>query len=422
MKDTIVIVLFLLVAFVACGPDKQPGQQSNDGQDLQEDSQLFDSIELAGDPQSITDKNFQISNDFSFELYRELAKQEDNFLFSPYSISAALAMMYAGADGETATEMEEVLGFWAQQDTFHAAFANLNSILVQERAAQLEVANCLWAAKGFRFEKAYLAIVKSFYEAGIQSVDFTKDVNRIRAEINKWVEEQTRERIKNLIPQGVISPKTRSVLVNAIYFKDKWQKEFEPQATYTETFFVENNPPGSVEMMTQTLHLPYFENALYQLVAMPYSDENLEMVIILPKAKDGLQSVEKILPDEQLPLNRLQTKEIELYIPQFKIESMFSLKESLKAIGMHRSFSDRADFSKMSSPLLKIDAIVHKTFIEVGEKGTEAAAATAVMTKETAAMEEETQTILFKADHPFLFFIYEQESQSILFIGRFVRP
>jgi serpin B len=367
------------------------------------------------------------NDEFALDLYQQLAKKDGNLFFSPYSISNALAMTYAGARGKTAAEMEKTLHFSLGQDQLHPAFAALIKQINgngQLRKYQLTVANRLWGQKDYDFHADFLKLTQEYYGAGLKEVDFIKATEAARQAINAWVEEQTKDKIKELLKKGILSPNTRLVLTNAIYFKAAWQHAFAEGATAPGKFLLPDNKGVQVPLMHQTTSAGYYNAGDLALLDLPYEDGQLSLVVLLPKDVAGLPALEKSLTQAQMSewMIKRQFRPVQITLPKFKITSEFQLNEVLAALGMPTAFTTKADFSGMTTrDQLFISAVVHKAFVDVHEKGTEAAAATAVvMDKKASAKTEEPVT--FRADHPFVFLIRDNQSGSILFMGRLANP
>lgn len=360
------------------------------------------------------------NNIFAFELYAKLKDKKGNLFFSPFSISTALAMTYAGARGNTEKQMAEVLHFELNQKFLHPAFKELINQLNKSQSYQLNIANALWGQKNCGFLKDFLTLVKTNYGAGLIEVDFIKNTESARKTINAWVEKQTENKIKNLIKQGVLTDLTRLVLTNAIYFKGNWASQFDKKKTKEAPFYVKTDKTVQVQMMYQEGDFKFLRTSKFKLIELPYIDNELSMVIILPNEIDGLSEVENSLTLNNLNrwLMKLREQEVHVYLPKFKTTSEFRLKKVLSSMGMPDAFSGNlADFSGMTGKKgLFISAVIHKAFVEVNEEGTEAAAATAV------AMECESRLSIFRADRPFIFLIRDIWSGSILFLGRIVNP
>jgi serpin B len=362
------------------------------------------------------------NSEFAFDLYSLLKKEKGNLFFSPYSISAALAMTCGGARGNTATEMRKVMHFTLGEKEIHPAFAELNSELeeAQKRGAvQLLIANSLWPQKDHPFLPEYFSLTKDYYGVAITPLDYAKTESS-RQVINKWVEDKTKDKIKNLIRQGDLDPLTRLVLVNAIYFKGNWDSQFKTNQTTEAEFFVSPHKTAQTPMMTQTHTFKYADIADLQMIELPYVGSDLSMLVILPKEKDALGKIEDRLTKENVDqwAKHLVEREVRIFLPKFKITwGTFELNAALQTLGMVDAFSDvNADFSGMDGQLhwLYIRHVLHKAFVDVNEEGTEAAAATAVVMRHGMPAPPPT----FRADHPFVFLIKENQTGSILFMGR----
>ena len=361
------------------------------------------------------------NNQFAFDLYRQLGQKPGNKFFSPYSISTALAMTYAGARGNTAKEMAQTLHFTLGNERLHPAFGDLIQKINgpgMKRSYELAVANSLWGAKGLTLAPNFLRVTQTDYQAGFQSVDFARNPEGARQIINGWVEDKTHKKIENLVPQGLVKGNTRLVLVNAISFKADWAVPFPKERTYPEDFTIPGSPPFKVPMMHHIFEANYMENADFQLVEFVYKDKEVSMVVILPKRNDGLADVEKKLSAKALAeaLSAARFAKLLVSLPKFKLTEEFNLGDDLAALGMKDAFRPNADFSGITpSESLSISAVIHKAFVEVDEKGTEAAAATAAI----MAAGGVTQ---FRADHPHFFVVRHNATGSILFLGRVFDP
>lgn len=369
---------------------------------------------------------------FAVDLYHAVGG-EGNMIFSPYSISLALAMAYAGARGETGTQMADVLSYTLPQERLHPAFNALDQSLnalgdVNPMEAsipfQLSIANAAWGQQDYAFHPEYLDTLALNYGAGLRLVDFIGEPEPSRLTINDWVEEQTEGRIADLIPQGVITPDTRLVLTNAIYFYGAWAEEFMPEATRDEPFFLLDGSSVTVPMMRRTALYPYLRGENFTAVSLPYQGYRASMTIIMPD-EGQFPAFEQALTGDRLAeiMGEMLGASVELGMPRFEFTSDLSLSDTLPAMGMPDAFDPGvADFTGIADPIpyrLFISDVIHKAFIKVDEKGTEAAAATAVvMGLGAAPMENVTLTL----DHPFIFVITDQQTGSILFMGRVVNP
>ena len=363
---------------------------------------------------------------FALELYQQLCRVEGNLFLSPYSISTALAMTYGGARGDTARQMAATLHFTLDQKKLHPAFAefrsHLNDVQKKEKI-QLHTANSLWPHKDYPFLKAYLTLIKKYYGASITPVDYKTANEEARTTINEWVEEQTEEKITDLIQPGVLTPLTRLVLVNAIYFKGNWARQFKKSLTQDAPFYLTAEKTVQAPFMSQEHTLRYGEDEGLQILELPYEGDDLATLILLPRRVNGLAELEKALTPENLNqwITHLREQKIEVFMPKFKLASSFSLNETLVSMGMRDAFDQtRANFAGMDGTmLLYISAAIHQAVVEVNEEGTEAAAATGIVMG-LKAMPEPPLT--FRADHPFIFLIRDNKTGSILFIGRVVDP
>lgn len=367
---------------------------------------------------------------FALDLYAQLRGEAGNLFLSPYSISSALAMTYAGARGNTAAEMQKALHFGLGPADTHPAFRELQARMEALQAAgsiQLAIANSLWPQTGYPFLPEYLAQVKADYGSEITPLDFQGDTEGSRRTINRWVEKKTRNKIQDLIQKGGLDSLTRLVLVNAIYFKGNWASPFKAVHTAPADFFVAPETAVRAPLMVQVRKYAYAEFDDCQVVKLPYAGNGLSMVVVLPKAQDGLAALESQLTAERLAewRGRLGERQVCVYLPKFKLTwGTTSLNEPLAALGMVDAFSEaRADFSGMDGQVhwLYVGTVLHKAFVEVNEEGTEAAAATAVA-MEARAMRPQTPPAEFRADHPFLFLIQDDRTGSILFLGRVADP
>jgi serpin B len=367
---------------------------------------------------------------FAFELYQALREEKGNLFYSPYSISLALAMTYAGGRGETAQQMADTLQFLLEQERLHPAFNWLDAELASRgegaegkdgEGFRLNIVNAIWGQKDYEFLPAFLDVLAENYGAGLRILGFITETEKSRLTINKWVYDQTEECIEDLIPQGAIGELTRLVLTNAIYFNAAWKYPFDEDMTADGPFYLLDGGQVSVPMMKQTESFGYTEGEGYQAVELLYDGGELSMVVLLPEAGE-FQSFEEGLQAQQICdiISGLQPTEVALTMPRFEFDSEFSLKDTLAGMGMPIAFSSGADFSGMTgNPELFISEVVHKAFVAVDQAGTEAAAATAVIMELTAVPEPPVEVTL---DHPFIFLIRDIDTGAVLFVGRVMNP
>jgi len=377
-------------------------------------------------PKDIVDVT-EANNKFAFDLYSKYKSDEGNVFFSPYSISTALAMTYEGARGTTAEEMRSVFYFPEDAEARRAGYARLyNSINAGSKDYKLSTANALWAQKDYPFIEEYFSTIKNYYGGGVTNLDFVTETEKSRVTINKWVEDQTNDKIKYIIPPGTLDSMTRLVLTNAIYFKGEWAVQFEKKNTAEDDFKVSPTNNAKVQMMSLTgknAKFDYAETEDLQMIELPYEGDELSMIILLPKEND-VSVAESYLTAQKMSELYAQKKEkqVRLYLPRFKFDTKYFMAEDLKEIGMPTAFSDFADFSGMTGNNdLQISDVIHQAFVEVNEEGTEAAAAT-VVTMKLGSSGLSEQIPVFKVDHPFIFMITEKSTGSILFIGRVSNP
>ncbi len=368
---------------------------------------------------------------FALKLYRELNDGSGNLFFSPYSISTAMAMTWGGARGETASQMAGALGFTLKPDKesgplgrqrLHAAFGELQRSLRatgRKGGVEMSIANALWPQNKYPFLKSYLKQIKEEYGSAGRPLDY-RSPEEARGVINRWVEGETRQKIKDLLPEGSIDSMTRMVLTNAIYFKGDWATQFKVKSTRELPFKLASGKSQKTPMMFQKGNFGFFQDEEIQALEMPYKGEKISMVALLPRKVDGLAALEKDLSAGKLSgwLGKLRRMKVDTLFPKFKMTSRFDLASKLQDLGMKKAFSD-ADFSGMDGTRnLYLTAVFHKAFIEVNEEGTEAAAATGAV----VGLRSIRRGPSFRADHPFLFLIRDKATGSILFLGRYAQP
>ncbi|XDV39597.1 hypothetical protein PO909_008814 [Leuciscus waleckii] len=377
---------------------------------------------------------------FSLNLFKKISggNASGNVFYSPVSISSALAMVSLGARGNTADQMIKVLGFnnpplpgQKPEDQIHSSFKKFMSDLNKPGVPYvLSLANRLYGEQSYQFVEKFLNDAKSYYEAGLEKVDFKNKSEAARLNINKWVEKKTQEKIKDLVPKGAIDGMTKLVLVNAIYFKGNWEKKFPKEATRDGQFKLNKNQNKPVKMMHQKAHFPlgFIPELNSQVLELPYVGKNLSMLIILPNEIEddttGLQKLEKALTYEKLmewtKPEVMRQQEVQISLPRFKMEEKYDMKSLLISMGMEDVFDmQKVNLSGMSSNNdLVVSKVIHKAFVEVNEEGTEAAAATGAVVMTRCLIIPQ----VFNADHPFLFFMRHNPTKTILFYGRFCSP
>jgi serpin B len=390
----------------------------------------------------------QAVNRLGCELLLQGTQPTENALLSPYSIQTALAMTFAGAAGDTRTEMARVLHYSGEETQLHGSFAALQRALEElaartaKRAASatergnatdpvtLTIANRLFGQADYAFRPPFLNLVQDVYGAPFQPLDFVKDTAAATRAINVWVEERTRDRIRDLIPPGALDEETRLVLVNAIYLKAPWAQPFSASATQPRPFHVAGGPPQTVPTMFKQNRFGFARHDGFSVITLPYLGSELQFVVLLPDNMDGLPALETRLTADWLAARtQPPTVQLQLYLPKLKLQPpMIRLGQVLRTLGLMSAFDlprGSADFDRMAprkpDDYLRISEVFHKTFLELDEKGTEAAAATAVaMARVTAALPD--NPIEVRVDRPFLFAIQHRSSGACLFLGRIVDP
>nr|XP_028593694.1 serpin B10-like [Podarcis muralis] len=384
---------------------------------------------------------------FLLDLYKKLIQSsEGNIFFSPWSITSVLAMVHMGARGRTASQMAEVLHFNAsseeserpsqepglnKDETINSQFQELISKINQPNNTYLlKTANRVYGEKTFDFNSEYLQLTKKYYHAELQPVDFLNAAEQVRDQINVWVEKQTDNKIKNLLPKDSVGAQTALVIVNAIYFKGKWEKRFEKANTTEKPFRLSKTQSKPVQMMFLKGTLPtfYIDILRVRILELPYENNDVSMFIMLPDdiedESTGLEMLEKELTYERLSIwtssDMMQKRKVELHLPRIKLEESFDLKSILSSMGMKDAFiPGQANFLGMSKKGdLALSEVYHKSFVEINEEGTEAAAASAA----TIVIRSSQKPIKFEANHPFIFFIKHKATKNTLFLGRFSSP
>ena len=382
---------------------------------------------IAGEPPPADTKALvEGGNAFAIDLYKRLAAEKGNAVCSPYSVSAALAMTYAGARGDTAAEMAKLLGFAELGERVHPAQADLARRLQGDPAKgqpEFHVANALWGQRGYGFKPEFLKLTQANYGAGLREVDYVGDTEGARKTINGWVGDQTKGKIPELIPPKILDESTRLVLTNAVYFKGSWLNEFDAKLTGDDKFRVTPTETVPVRMMRRNGPAAFFEGDGVKVARLPYQGDTKSMLVVVPDDVAGLATLEGKLTAELVAKWRgdLHEGEVTLRLPKFKATAKSRLGDALKAMGMPSAFdAGKADFTGMTDKeRLFLSAVIHKAVVEVDEKGTVAVAATAVV---AALSSGGPPSVTVRADRPFLYLIVDDATQAILFVGRVAKP
>ncbi len=410
---TLGCLIFLLTACPTTGDTVIPGTGQEE--------------EVAIDPDIDLESFVVNQNRFMMDMYEQLSDSDENVFFSPISLTSALGMAYMGAREETAREMAGTLYI----DWDHNTYAQLNRIFIEHlnslnklEGIEMLMANALWGQKGYPFLEEYVQTLQNNFMAHAQEVDFAQDPGQAVNTINQWVSEKTRERITQLLTEQSVTPLTRLVLTNAVYFYGLWEYPFDPDVTRERDFFLSSGNTVQVPFMHQREDFPYLETEDFQMLQLPYQDDKLAMVIILPAEGKGIRDLEEQLSWDFIEdnLEQLAIREVRTAIPRFSMRTTYGIRPFLEKMGIDKAFlATEADLSGIDggeSRDLHISSIVHQAFVEVTEEGTEAAAATGIVVGVTSYIEPK----VFQADRPFLFFIRDLENGAVLFWGRLMNP
>lgn len=365
-------------------------------------------------------------NRFAAAAYRQMAGGQDNLILSPFSIATALSMLLEGARGQTAAGIAAALNQVNPGSGYHAAIASLATELTKQAnvsSNRLAVANGLWVQKGFPLQPDFEQTLRTIYHAPLTPVDFHMP-EQARQEINAWTAHETNDKIQELFPRGSIEATLRLVLTSAIYFYGKWLVPFDRQNTRPEPFQVDGGRTVEAKFMHRDANFLYGETPDAQILEMKYAGTQLAFDILLPKATGRLPALEQSLKAEILDawFGTLRIRKVETAIPKFRATSAFSLRDMLSHMGMADAFLKTADFSGIDGRRdLCVGDVFHQAFVEVSEEGTEAAAATGITVRPMLARRPE-EPVVFRADHPFTFFIRDTASGVILFEGRLIEP
>ena len=441
-------LVFLLAVLTACQPASEPEAVSDQGLAPGDAGPAVAGQWAAAAPDldAAEQARFAAGNRaFALAAFQRLVADPaaaEQVLISPHSILSALAMVYAGADGATREQMRQTLRFALDEPALHEAFSALDAALAERgrveradgaRGFELAVVNQLWGQADYGFVPDYLTLIEHYYGAGVALVDFEQDADGVRQAVNTWVEEQTRERIRDLLPEGSVNVDTRLILVNAIYFLASWQDAFEADLTRKQPFTTASGAVVEVPMMQRTGRMAAHVDADTIAVSLPYVGRDVSLLALMPAAAEAdfaawLAGLDASAFDAVV--DRLQLQRVALDFPQFTGGSSFRLSELLEQMGMPLAFAPAAaDFRRMSGVgpgvlgrSLYLDEVFHKTFIDLDEAGTEAAAATAVVMMRLTAMPVEDDPLVIRFDRPFVYAIYDHPTGTLLFLGRVLNP
>lgn len=374
------------------------------------------------------------NNRFASELYFKLKDSPDNIIASPYTVSSAISMAYAGALGATKGQINAVMHFLPQGQNLYEAFSTLNKILSTKwyqgpNENKIVLANSLWAQQEMKIKPDFLKLMNTYYKSDFKQVDFFRNPDSARMQINQWVKEKTQGRIENLMGEQDVSSTTRLVLVASIFMRAVWQNPFDPELTKQAPFFASPGKTVSVPMMTTTATYPIYQAPDFNLIEIPYragreQDPHLVFIAIVPKERFGLKKIETNFSAEKLDdwLAQMQPNKVILSFPKFELTGAFDLTTILKQLGITAAFSESADFSEINNEHnLMLNSVLHKAYLKLDEKGSEAVAATAVSIGLKAVLEP-VKPLVLEVDHPFMFLIVDRNTDSILFIGRLTLP
>lgn len=428
MKRTVLMALLLAlvgspaIALLACGPEDGDGGPMEARSSVKRQTPTVDSKDL----------KLQVrgSNRFALDLYHQLSQDGDNLFCSPYSASSALAMLYGGARGNTATQMKQGLHFDLPDKQLHAVFNKLDLDLATRGkgakgadggAFRLAVSNALWGQLGYGFLPSYLDLLAANYGAGIKLLNFQQDPEAARKTINAWVANKTEQRIKDLMPAGTVTPNTAMVLTNAVYFNAAWATPFEPSMTRPRSFHT-SSKTVTADFMSGSMKLGYHQGNNYQAVSMPYDGHEMSMVVLVPdKGAFGKFSKALDLPTIEGALASMSETEVVLGLPKYSFKRKYKLNDALNKLGMGALFTN-TDFSGIDGGggLLQVSSVIHEAFIKVNEKGAEAAGATGISMDAGVAMPP--SQVYLTVDRPFVFLIRDNATGTVLFLGHVEDP
>jgi serpin B len=380
---------------------------------------------------SVSGENLESENvAFAIDLYKKQCTRSGNISWSPFSISASLAIAYAGAQGNTRKQMASALRFSLHQEDHNASFESLWLTLKKledKGGVSLDYANSLWPQKGFEILPEYREILKTYHGASVTSLDYQLQPGEASQTINRWVEERTKGKIKDIIPPNAINSGTKMVLTNAICFRGDWEQKFEDDSTEDSEFFLSSDNSVKTRLMKRSGTFNYADTGSLQILEMSFAGGDLSMVALLPRERDGINLLEADLSSDNFKLwkNKMVSTKVLVHFPKFEITSSFDLSEALVSIGMVDAFSSKdANFdgiARRNDSALYLSSVIHKAFVEVNEGGTQASASTSIMLSDGLSLSD-PQIAVFRADHPLIFLIQENQTGTILFMGRVSEP
>lgn len=406
MKSTSPLILALVTLPLAVSCQKEDNGKDN----------TYTPIEL----DTKTAQMVAANNQFGFSAFKELASAEKNLFISPLSISQALGMTYNGATDETAQQMANVLGYANRTATeINQSSKTLREALLNaDKSVAFSVANSIWYRNTFLIDQNFVATNQTYYQSETKALDFGKTESS-KNTINAWVNDKTNGKIPSIIDQ--ISPDHVMFLINAVYFKGAWKYKFDKQHTQSRTFYNNGSESKQIETMTQETDLGYYAHNDFTAVEMPYGNGHFSMVVLLPNAGKSCGDIADALTPQNWDtwITGMSQRAVKLYLPKFTMRSDLTLNDCLKQLGMPKAFTDMAEFGQMgSSGRLKIDEVKHKTFVELSEEGTEAAAVTSVGMVVTSYPPAQPTPVVFDVDRPFVFAIREKDTNAVIFIGQ----
>ncbi|HMA62826.1 MAG TPA: serpin family protein [bacterium] len=366
-------------------------------------------------------------NNFAFNIFHSIdsSHYKENICISPLSISMTLGMVLNGAQKTTSQQIEDVLSIGTEQKNVYNNQVKhyIDSLRNKDKEVQLQIGNSIWIKESFPVQQQFFKTNKEYYDARVENIDFSESSTADK--INQWVQQSTKNKIQKIV-DGPIDAQTIMFLINAIYFKAKWAEQFDPQKTRPDTFYSIDEIPEKCSMMQIKEKFDYYSASEGQIIELPYGNKNFSMIIVLPDSNSSINNLSKTLSKNKWKnwISHFNRKEVKLFLPKFKMEYEINLNETLQSMGMRAAFDpDQSDFSNINEQYghkLFIDEVLHKSYLEVDEKGTEAAAVTSARMKVTAAYPRE-KPIVMRVDRPFLFAIRDCETGTLLFLGKIVR-